>query len=65
MAQQLKREFKFDGRVLSDPNPDFTNEQVIQFYSAQFPSIVSAIPKQEVIGDTMTIILDPKIGTKG
>jgi len=65
MAKQLKRVFDFDGKKLSDPNPDFTIEQVVHFYSAQYPQIVSSVPTQTLTDGIIEVKLEGKVGTLG
>lgn len=36
--QNIKRVFKFGNRDLADPNPDFTPDEVMAFYSNTYPS---------------------------
>lgn len=64
------REFKFkkDGTTvtLPDPNPDFTLEECMQFYSGQYPELTTAtldepkVEKGKVIHNVRTTV-----GTKG
>ena len=66
----LKREFKFkkDGATvtLPDPNPDFSCDEVMQFYSGQYPELTTATmegPKVE--GKTAVYSVRTTVGTKG
>lgn len=66
----LKREFKFkkDGTTvtLPDPNPEFSQEEVMQFYSGQYPELTTATmegPKVE--GNTAVYLVKTTVGTKG
>lgn len=66
----LKREFKFkkDGTNVSlpDPNPSFNVEEVLQFYSGQYPELTTATlsgPKTE--GDKAVYSVQTTVGTKG
>jgi PRTRC genetic system protein C len=38
-----KRVFKYNNMTLDDPNPSFTNEQVLNHYSALYPELNNAI----------------------
>ena len=42
----LEREFRFDKNGttvrLSDPNPEFSTNEVLQFYSGQYPELTTA-----------------------
>lgn len=65
----LTREFKFkkDGTMvtLPDPNPDFSVEEVMQFYSGQYPELTTATmegPKVE--GRTAVYSVRTTVGTK-
>jgi PRTRC genetic system protein C len=65
-----KRQFKFynDGTkiILPDPSTSMTPEQVIKFYAAQYPSIISSsIEGPEIIKDVATYTISHKAGTKG
>lgn len=66
----LKREFKFkkDGTAVTfpDPNPEFSVEEVMQFYSAQYPELTTATmdgPKIE--GKSAVYSVKTTVGTKG
>lgn len=66
----LKREFKFSKSgtpvTLPDPNPEFSVEEVMQFYSNQYPELTTATmegPKVE--GKTAVYSAKTTVGTKG
>ncbi len=66
----LEREFRFkkDGTevTLPDPNPDFTTNEVLQFYSGQYPELTTATldgPKTD--GNKAVYSVRTTIGTKG
>jgi PRTRC genetic system protein C len=66
----LKREFKFkkDGTTvtLPDPNPEFSVDEVMQFYSGQYPELTTATmdgPKIE--GKSAVYSVKTTVGTKG
>jgi len=66
----LKREFKFkkDGTnvTLPDPNPDFTVEEVMQFYGGQYPELTTAtLDGPKVEGKTAVYAVKTTVGTKG
>jgi len=66
----LQREFKFkkDGTdvTLPDPNPDFTVEEVLQFYSGQYPELTTAtLEGPKVNGNTAVYSVKTTVGTKG
>ena len=69
-VRKLKREFKFkkDGTMvtLPDPNPEFSLDEVMQFYSGQYPELTTASmegPKTE--GNTAVYSVKTTVGTKG
>ena len=67
-ARVMKRAFKFDGKVLDDPNPKMTPEQVKQFYSTQYPELLTAgigSPVEDLKAGTLTIELIKQYGRKG
>lgn len=68
--KHLKREFHFkkDNTTvrLPDPNPEFTVDEVLQFYSGQYPELTTAKysnPKTE--GDKAVFGIETTVGTKG
>lgn len=66
----LKREFKFkkDGTpvTLPDPNPEFTVEEVLQFYSGQYPELTTAtLEGPKVEGKSAVYSVKTTVGTKG
>ena len=66
----LKRSFKFkkDGKMisLSDPNPEFTSEEVMQFYSGTHPELTtSTIDGPKIENDQSVYEFKTTVGTKG
>lgn len=66
----LDREFKFkkDGTevTLPDPNPEFSVQEVLQFYSPQYPELTTAtIEGPKVQGKTAVYSAKTTVGTKG
>lgn len=66
----LEREFKFkkDGTLvtLPDPNPEFSVNEVLQFYAPQYPELTTASidgPKAE--GKKSVYTAKTTVGTKG
>jgi PRTRC genetic system protein C len=45
----MKREFRFNGKKLPDPNPKLDPEAVRGFYQSQFPEIVNAVIEGPVL----------------
>lgn len=69
-TKELPREFKFkkDGTnvTLPDPNPEFTVDEVMQFYSNQYPELTTATlegPKTE--NGKVVYAVKTTVGTKG
>lgn len=62
----LQRKFVFDKQTLPDPNPDFSAEQVREFYSAQYPELNNAsIVGPNIINDSQEFSFKTVLGTKG
>ncbi len=66
----LKRLFKIkkDGKFieLPDPNKEFTTDEVMNFYSNQYPELTtSTIDGPKVEGDSAVYEFKTTIGTKG
>jgi PRTRC genetic system protein C len=67
---KLKRQFTFkkDGTLvtLEDPNPDFSVEEVMQFYGGQYPELTTAtMDAPKVEGRTAVYSVKTTVGTKG
>ncbi|MGN6435975.1 MAG: PRTRC system protein C [Agriterribacter sp.] len=66
----LKREFRFkkDGTevTLPDPNPEFTTNEVLQFYSGQYPELTTAtLDSPKIDGGKAVYAVKTTVGTKG
>ncbi len=62
----LKRKFFFDDETLEDPNPDFTVDEVMGFYSVKYPELTTAtVHGPEVKGDEAHYSFKTVVGTKG
>ena len=62
----MRREFRFGGAKLPDPNPQIDVEQVRSIYATQFPEIAkAALTGPEAIGDKMVYRFERAIGSKG
>lgn len=66
----LKREFKFkkDGTpvTLPDPNPEFTVQEVMNFYGGQYPELTTAtLEGPKVEGKSAVYTAKTTVGTKG
>lgn len=69
-VKNLTREFKFkkDGTnvTLPDPNPEFSVEEVIQFYSNQYPELTTAtLEGPKIDGNSAVYSVKTTVGTKG
>jgi PRTRC genetic system protein C len=64
--KELDRGFKFGEIVLTDPNPSFTTNQVLDFYSDQYPELVNAnITGPTIENDVMVYKFGTSVGKKG
>lgn len=60
------RSFSYQSVTLTDPNPDFTPEQVREFYATIYPEIISAaIEGPEPVGSKLVYTFARAVGTKG
>jgi|GEM_PF-1272791 len=65
-TQELAREFRYNGAKLTDPAPNFTLQQVRDFYANTYPEIVNAeIEGPEVTGNRNVFTFRRAVGTKG
>lgn len=64
--KELKREFRYNGVKLADPNAEFPLVQVRDFYATVYPEIVSAdIEGPEQVGAVHIYTFRRAVGTKG
>lgn len=62
----LKRVFKLNDSSLTDPNPDFSVDEVMGFYSVKYPELTTAtVTGPEVKGDQAVYTFKTTVGTKG
>lgn len=62
----LKRKFVFNEDNLDDPNPDFTVDEVMGFYSIKYPELTTAsVSGPKVEGDNAIYTFKTVVGTKG
>ena len=64
-VQVLEREFKFKNRVLKDPNPAFTIDQVRKHYLGLYPDLLNTSPSETRKKGKTTIEFKPKVGSHG
>lgn len=70
VVDSLTRQFKFkkdgDQVTLPDPNPEFTTEEVLQYYSGQYPELTTAtLDAPKVDGKNAVYNVRTTVGTKG
>lgn len=64
--QALTRKFTYNGTMLADPGPNFTPQQVQQFYGAAYPEITSAVIEGPVEKNgNLEYNFKKSVGTKG
>jgi len=66
---ETKRQFTFNKNgtkvTLEDPNPDFSVQEVLNFYSGQYPELTTASVDEPVVtGNTTTYKARTTVGTK-
>lgn len=63
---EIERVFKFKNTVLTDPDPDFTPDEVLAFYSNTYPELTtSSVHSQLTEEGIMEYTFKTTIGTKG
>jgi len=66
VTRPVTRSFRFNKRVLPDPNPKLTPAQVKDLYAAQFPELASAaIEGPELKNGQQVYGFARQVGTKG
>lgn len=64
--QNYKRVFKHGGRELSDPNPEMTPEEVMGFYSNQYPELTTSnVHGPKIENEKAVYEFKTTVGTKG
>lgn len=64
--QNYKRVFKHGNNRLSDPNPDMTPEEVMNFYSNQYPELTTSNVHGPKIEEGVALYeFKTTVGTKG
>lgn len=70
-VKTLKREFilktKSNEIQLTDPNPDYSAQQVLEHHTRQYPELaVAKVPsKPKLENDKMIYVFETTVGTKG
>ena len=63
---QVNRRFVYNNIQLDDPNPEWTVDQVLEFYSEAYPKLAQGVVDgPEFIDDAMQYDLVEKVGSKG
>nr|DAF32743.1 MAG TPA: Prokaryotic Ubiquitin [Caudoviricetes sp.] len=69
MALQInnyKRVFKHGSATLADPNPEMSPEEVMNFYSNQYPELTTSnVHGPKIDGDSAVYTFKTTVGTKG
>lgn len=70
VTAKLEREFLFKQNQkeikLSDPSPNFTPQQVMNFYSGTYPILTTAILEgPNIKDDKLQFVFTSSLGTKG
>lgn len=64
--QNLQRNFKLKDQILPDPNPNFTEDEVRQFYADEYPELTNAsIKAPEYQEDKVIYEFESNLGSKG
>ncbi|WP_289074722.1 MULTISPECIES: PRTRC system protein C [Bacteroidaceae] len=62
----LVRTFKFNDKVLADPNPEMTPDEVLLFYSGTYPELTTSNVHQRLTEEgQLEYEFKTTIGTKG
>ena len=63
---ELVRVFKHKDIILNDPNPSISKDDVLDFYSNQYPELTNAhVTGPTVVNDTLQYEFSTSVGTKG
>jgi PRTRC genetic system protein C len=66
IATAVTRVFRYSSRVLPDPDPALTPEQVKAFYANIHPELLNAqVEGGEFEGDVQAFVFQRAVGTKG
>lgn len=65
-VKSYKRVFKHNGQTLSDPDPSMSPEEVMNFYSNQYPELTTSnVHGPKVENDQAVYEFKTTVGTKG
>lgn len=65
VQSEVKREFRFKGIKLPDPNTGYTNEQVKDHYMGVYPDLLNTTATVKIEGVVKVTEFKPKTGTHG
>lgn len=65
-VKKLERVFKFKENKLPDPNPSFSPQEVLEFYTSDYPELTNAnVGGPEIEDDKTYYEFKTTLGTKG
>jgi PRTRC genetic system protein C len=64
-ATPLNRSFYYDGRLLADPDPALSIEDVRAHYTGVYPDLNNASYTEEITDTAVKITFTAAVGTKG
>lgn len=65
-VETIERVFKYDKKELKDPNTSYTESQVLDVYSEQFPELINArVDGPEIENGKAIFNFVTNVGTKG
>ena len=63
---RLRRVFKYQDRLLDDPNPAWSENRVKEHYTSMFPEFINAYVSQgKVEGESIFFTIQTSVGGKG
>lgn len=65
LPNNIVREFIYEDITLTDPDIDMDVDEVIDFYTPQYPHLVNSTYEMTVEENTVKYTLKTKYGTKG
>jgi PRTRC genetic system protein C len=67
-SSSVKRIFKWNDKILTDPDPSMNAKEVVEFHSMQHPQLVAGNIKSETPDyekGTITYVIKTEFGTNG
>lgn len=66
MANKLEREFRHNGSVIPDPDPNMQPNEVLKLFAMHKPELInSTIAGPEIVDDKAIYTLSNLVGSKG